>query len=200
MKNLRVDFLRQTLHQEISFFDNLSTSIAGQIATSGNMVHNGISEKLGITIQATSTFVAAFIVAFISQWKLTLILCCIPPLNVAVTLIGFRYVEKYDAQMYEFFGKADALAEEALSTIRAVHAFWAFPKLSSRYRDIVWNAKKNGGDQQTPLFMVIYPVQFFGILAGYGLAFWRGINMYSSGEVTEPGTVVTYVFVVPDDW
>lgn len=192
VKRFRVDFLRQTLRQEISFFDTLSSSIASQVATNGTLVHNGISEKLGITIQAVATLVAAFIVAFISQWKLTLILCCVPPLNVAVTMIGFRIVEKYDTRMLEFYGQADALAEEALSTIRTVHAFWAFPKLSARYKQIVHKAKKNGGDQMTPIFMVLYPVQFFGIFAAYGLAFWQGIKMYSAGEVTEPGTVVTY--------
>lgn len=47
---------------------------AVQATTNGNLIHSGIAEKLGLCVQALATFIAAFVVAFTSQWKLTLIL------------------------------------------------------------------------------------------------------------------------------
>ncbi|RGP61810.1 leptomycin b resistance protein pmd1 [Fusarium sporotrichioides] len=66
-KQLRIDFIRQILRQEISYFNKSSSSISGQITTNGNLISIGISEKFGTTIQAISIFVTAFIVAFAVQ-------------------------------------------------------------------------------------------------------------------------------------
>jgi len=40
-----------------------------QATTNGNLVNNGISEKLGLALMGIATFVAAFAVAFAVQWK-----------------------------------------------------------------------------------------------------------------------------------
>jgi ATP-binding cassette subfamily B (MDR/TAP) protein 1 len=65
-KTLRIDFLRQTLRQDIAFFDQSSNgAIAIQITTNGNLVNVGIAEKLGLAVQGIATFVAAFVVVSI---------------------------------------------------------------------------------------------------------------------------------------
>lgn len=189
VKQLRVDFVRQTLRQEISYFDSSSASISGQITANGNFVNAGISEKLGLTIQGISTFITAFIVAFIIQWKLTLIVCCIVPVNIAMTVIGVTVDTALELKMHKHYGEADALVEEAFSTIRTAHAYWAFPKLSRRFENILGEAKKVG-EKKTLLYAAVFPAEFFCIFAGYGLAFWQGIRLYNSGEITQPGTVV----------
>jgi ATP-binding cassette subfamily B (MDR/TAP) protein 1 len=62
-KSLRIDFLRQTLRQDIAFFDQSSNgAMAIQITTNGNLVNMGIAEKLGLGVQGLATFIAAFIV------------------------------------------------------------------------------------------------------------------------------------------
>lgn len=72
------DYLRAALRQEVSYYDqDVSGSISMQATSNGLMIQSGISEKLGLFVQSVSTFVAAFVVAFIAQWKLTLILFCI---------------------------------------------------------------------------------------------------------------------------
>lgn len=190
IKRLRVDFVRQSLRQEIPFFDSPSSSISSQITTNGNLVSNGISEKLGLTIQAISTFVAAFVVAFAVQWKLTLIVSAIVPLNIFVTIICVIYDTIYEYKMFEIYSQAGSIAEEAFSTIRTAHAFWAFPKLSSRFTHILAEAKKVG-DKKSLVYAILFPTEFFLIFAGYGLAFWQGMRMFKSGEISEPGAVVT---------
>jgi ATP-binding cassette subfamily B (MDR/TAP) protein 1 len=189
---MRVDFVRQTLRQEIPFFDSPTSSMSSQITTNGNLISNGISEKLGITIQALATFVAAFVVAFVVQWKLTLIVVAIVPVNIVVTIVCVFYDMVYEYRMFDIYSQAGTIAEEAFSTIRTAHAFWAFPKLSRRFTHVMEEARKVG-NRKSLIYAILFPTEFFCIFSGYGLAFWQGMRMYSTGEIEEPGTVVTYV-------
>ncbi|KPM36679.1 Multidrug resistance protein 1 [Neonectria ditissima] len=194
-KALRIDFVRQTLRQEISFFDSPSTSISGQITTNGNLINHGISEKLGLVITGLSTFITAFIVAFAVQWKLTLIVICIIPVNIIVTAVCVFFDIGYEYAMFDIYSRSGSLAEEAFATIRTAHAFWAFPKLSKRFTSILEDASKIGA-KKSLVYAILFPIEFFCIFAGYGLAFWQGIRMYASGEITQPGTVVTVIFAM----
>jgi ATP-binding cassette subfamily B (MDR/TAP) protein 1 len=87
--------------------------------------------------------------------------------------------------------EADKLAEEVFASIRNVHAFWAFPKLSGRFASIL-NDARILGNKKRPIYAGMFCVQFFCIYAGYGLAFWQGIRMYNRGEIKQPGDIVTY--------
>ncbi|TWU71353.1 hypothetical protein ED733_002989 [Metarhizium rileyi] len=194
-KELRVDFVRQTLRQEISFFDSPSASVSGQITTNGNLVNNGISEKLGLIVQALSMFVSAFVVAFAVQWKLTLITLAIVPLNAIVTLACIYVDALYEYKMFDIYAESGSLAEEAFATIRTAHAFWAFPKLTLRFNRILERARQIG-NKKSLVYAILFPVEFFSVIAGYALAFWQGMRMYASGEIQDPGTVVTVIFAV----
>ncbi|KAF4982491.1 hypothetical protein FDECE_17504 [Fusarium decemcellulare] len=194
-KSLRVDFVRHTLRQEVAFFDSPASSVPGQITTNGNLINQGISEKFGITIAALSTFVTAFIVAFAVQWKLTLIVISIVPVNIVVTIICVAIDIGYEYAMFDIYSGSSSLAEEAFSTIRTAHAFWAFPKLSRRFTDILEEARRIGR-KKSIVYIILFPTEFFCIFSGYGLAFWQGMRMYSEGEITQPGTVVTVIFAV----
>lgn len=92
--------------------------------------------------------------------------------------------------MFDVYSRSSSLAEEAFSTIRTAHAFWAFPKLSKRFTNTLEEARRIG-HKKSWVYMILFPTEFFCIFAGYGLAFWQGMRMYSEGEITQPGTVVT---------
>ncbi|KAG6301723.1 hypothetical protein E4U09_004665 [Claviceps aff. purpurea] len=195
IKNLRVEFVRQLLRQEIAFFDAQSVSVASQITANGNLIYHGISEKLGLVLQSLSMLIAAFVVAFVVQWKLTLITVAVMPMNTIIMLICICFDTKYEGQMFAIYNTSGSLAEEALSTIRTAHAFWAFPKLVARFEEILANARRVG-DKKSFVYAVLFPVEWFSITVGYALAFWQGMQMYSRGEIKEPGTVVTVISAV----
>lgn len=86
---IRQRYLRATLSQDVAFFDEGGQgSVSSQITTNGNMIQQGIGEKLGLTIQSASAFVAAFIVAFVTNAKLTGITVCIGECFIRSILIG----------------------------------------------------------------------------------------------------------------
>lgn len=146
-------------------------------------------------MQALASFIAAFVVAFAVQWKLTLILISIVPVNIVVTIVCVVYDTIYEYAMFDIYSESSSLAEEAFSTIRTVHAFWAFPKLSRRFTHILEEAQKVG-KKKSIIYAILFPTEFFCIFCGYALAFWQGIRMYERGEIAQPGTVVTVIFAV----
>ncbi|KAF5230359.1 hypothetical protein FANTH_13876 [Fusarium anthophilum] len=195
-RNVRLHFLKQSLSQEIAYFDLPDAgSISGQLTTNGNHVSGGIAEKLGLIVQAASTFVAAFIVAFVIQWKLTLIIICIVPTSLIVVMISLAMDTKYEHACMGIYAQAGLVAEEVFSSIRNIHAFWAFKSMSERYDTILQQAHKIGL-KKSPVLSVLYSFEFFCIYAGYALAFWQGIRRYATGEIAEPGSVVTVIFAV----
>ncbi|KAF7592531.1 hypothetical protein BBP40_012755 [Aspergillus hancockii] len=195
-KSLRIAFLTRLLQQDIGFFDaNESGSSVVQLTTNANLVNQGISEKLGFAIQGTATFVAAFTVAFVTQWKLTLITICIAPAILIVTSVCAAFLVKQENQILHVNSIAGSLAEEVLASMKTVHAFSAFSKLTDKYDAHAKEAKRMGLTQSLNM-AILYSAEFFFVYAGYGLAFWQGVRMYARGEINEPGKIITVIFAV----
>ena len=97
---------------------------------------------------------------------------------------------KYEIAGMDVYAKAGLMAEEVFFSIRNIHAFWAFGSMSNRYETMLRQAH-NVGHKKSPVLSVLYSFEFFYIYAGYSMAFWQGIRRYASGEITEPGKVIT---------
>ncbi|KLJ13581.1 hypothetical protein EMPG_11474 [Blastomyces silverae] len=195
-KALRVDFLEKTLRQDVNFFDSSNQgATAMHVTTNGNLVNQGIAEKLALTIQATSTFFAGFIIAFVAQWKLTLIGICIIPVLVVTMAICITIDTKQEATVLGFYNKAGALAEEAFSSIRTVQAFWAQPRLAKSYNEYLQLAHLEG-NKKSPNYGVLFSTEFFCTYSAFGLIFWQGVRFLARGEIDNPGTIVTVLFSI----
>ncbi|KKZ63523.1 hypothetical protein EMCG_02148 [[Emmonsia] crescens] len=195
-KALRIDFLEKTLRQDINFFDSSNQgATAMHVTTNGNLVNQGIAEKLALTIQATSTFFAGFIVAFVAQWKLTLIGICIIPVIIVTMAICITIDTKQEATILGFYSKAAALAEEAFSSIRTVQAFWAQPRLAKSYNDFLQLAHLEG-NKKSPNYGFLFSTEFFCTYSAFGLIFWQGVRFLARGEIEDSGTIVTVLFSI----
>ena len=106
----------------MTFHETISTSGAVSLALSShcNTIESGLSDKFGLSLQSTSTVFSAFVVAFVSQWKLTQVTSTIIP----ATVIGVGITAAFDSKLEDALNatKADAatVAEEILSSIRTV--------------------------------------------------------------------------------
>ncbi|KAL3419061.1 Leptomycin B resistance protein pmd1-like protein 7 [Phlyctema vagabunda] len=195
-KALRAAFFEKTLRQDIAFFESSSTgAVATQVTTNGNLIQQGIAEKLGLTVQAIATFVASFVIAFTVQWKLTLITLCIVPVIIIVTSIGAWIDAAQEGRILHLYSLAGMLAEEVFSSIRTVQAFWAHPRLSKEFDEHLAAAEKEGMRKSLNL-AILYSTEFFCVYCGYALAFWQGVRMYSRGEIQQSGDVITVLFAV----
>lgn len=180
VRNIRRRYLKSALSQEVAFYDQgTAGSISMQATSNGNLIQSGIAEKLALAFQSMATFVAAFIIAFISQWKLTLILLCIAPTLIILMGIVASIEAKIEGQMLETYGKAGAYAESVLSTTRTVHAFGLRERLVARYATYVAHARSLG-NKKSPLYGALFSIEYFVI---YGIYLFSSFTIVSQSSI-----------------
>ncbi|KAG6306964.1 hypothetical protein E4U45_005993 [Claviceps purpurea] len=194
--SLALVFLKAALSQEIAYFDlGAGGSIATQATTNGRLILGGISEKLGLTAQGLSAFITAFIVAFATNWKLTLITLCIAPATIGVMAVTAVMEAGHTTRILDIYAQANSFAEGVLSSARTVHAFEMRSRLVNKFDAYLAEAHRVG-DKISPLYGILFSSEYCIIYLGFGLAFWQGFQMYGRGEVESSGEIFTVLFSV----
>ena len=93
------------------------------------------------------------------------------------------------------YSRAGVLAQDAISSIKTIHAFGAQEKIVSRYDEYLQTAHDEG-KKKSPIYGVLFSVQTFLVMSGTALAFWEGFRLYRSGEISSVGPVFTVVLSV----
>ncbi|KAE8330307.1 multidrug resistance protein 1, 2, 3 [Aspergillus sergii] len=195
-RNIRHEYLKSALGQEVAFFDvGTGGSIATQATSNGRMIQGGISEKLGLALQGIAAFITAFIIAFVVQWKLTLICLCIAPATLIVNGVAGGFMGVYENEILEINMKANGFAESVLSSVRTAHAFEIREQLIDRFDEHLSSAHKTGS-KLSVIFGTFFSAEYCIVYLGYGLAFWQGIRMFSRGEIVETGGIFTVIMSV----
>ncbi|KAL8932767.1 MAG: hypothetical protein Q9216_006688 [Gyalolechia sp. 2 TL-2023] len=192
-KALRQAFLASILRKEIWYFDTQNGgSIATQVTTNGNKITQGTSDKLFLFVQAISTFLSAFVVALAVQWKLALITLTCVPLIFIVLAVAIGIDSVIESKVLRTFSSGAAIAQESISSVSTVQAFWAQDRMIKRYAEYLQLAHKQGS-RKSPLLGIVFSTEYFCSYGAVALAFWQGFRMYQSGEVSSIGTVFTVV-------
>ncbi|KAM0318999.1 hypothetical protein ACHAPQ_010515 [Fusarium lateritium] len=195
-RNIRHAYLKAALSQEVAFFDlGTGGSIAAQASSNGRLIQGGISEKLGLLFQGISTLVTAFIIAFIFQWKLTLICLCIAPATLIVNGAAAGIMAGHETNILEIHAQANSFAESILLNTRTIHAFEMRDRLVSKFNIFLTDAH-HVGNKISPHFGTLLSAEYCIVYLGYGLAFWQGIRMFSRGEIDQPGEIFTVLLSI----
>jgi ATP-binding cassette subfamily B (MDR/TAP) protein 1 len=143
VRKLRRAYLTSIIRQNMAFFDVLGPGEVTARITSGiNLIHEGITSKLALSITASATFVAAFVIAFVEYWKLALILTSVIAAMSATGTLGAKFAIQYTKRSLESYGSGAAVAEEAIGSIRHVVAFGIQEQLAQKYLKFVLIAEK----------------------------------------------------------
>jgi len=181
---IREQYLAAILRQNIAFFDKLGAGeITTRITADTNLVQDGISEKIALTLTAMATFVTAFVIAFIKYWKLTLILSSTVFAIVTVMAAGSIFIIKYNKQSLEAYALGGTVAEEVISSIRNATAFGTQAKLARQYDVHLTEAEVWGKKLKVVLAIMISGMMGI-IYFNYGLSFWMGSRFIIDGQMT----------------
>ncbi|KAF9884256.1 GTPase-activating protein [Aspergillus nanangensis] len=194
-QKIREHYLESILRQNMAYFDKLGAGeVTTRITADTNLIQDGVSEKVGLTLTAVATFVTAFIVAYVKYWKLALI--CSSTIVALVLCMGggSRFIVKYSKKSLDSYGAGGTVAEEVISSIRNATAFGTQDKLAKQYEVHLTEAEKWGTKTQIILgFMV---GSMFGIMfMNYGLGFWMGSRFLVDKEVNV-GQVLTVLMAI----
>ncbi len=87
-----------------------------------------------------------------------------------------------ESKVMRIYSKGGSIAQEAISTIRTVHAFWAQSKMIEKYDKYLKDAHTEG-KKKSILYGILFSTEYFCVYSGIALAFWQGYRMYRSGEI-----------------
>lgn len=195
-RSIRKAFLESLLRQEVWHFDKSGIgSAATQVTTNGNRINQGIAEKLANLFQGFGLLFSSFIVALAVQWKLALIICSIIPALILVIVICLGADAGIETKIVRLYSQGAVLAQDALSSIRTIHAFSAAAVILAKYDTFLQRAH-TVGDRRHWIYGVLFSTQNFLVISGTALAFWQGYRMFRSGEIDSVGTVFTVVLSV----
>ncbi|KAI4151420.1 MAG: hypothetical protein LQ340_003498 [Diploschistes diacapsis] len=194
-QKIREQYLAAILRQNIGFYDRLGAGeITTRITADTNLVQEGISEKVALTLTAMATFIAAFVIGFVKYWKLTLILMSTIFAIAAVMGGGSRFIVKFNKQSLQSYAVGGTVAEEVISSIRNAVAFGTQDKLARQYMTHLEEAERHGLKLKITLGFMIGGM-FWVLYLNYGLSFWMGSRYIVSGE-TSLSTVLTILLAV----
>lgn len=184
---IRAKYLEACLQQNMAFFDKLgSGEFTTRITSDANLVQDGISEKMGLTLTAISSFSTAFVIGFITYWKLTLILCAGVVAIIIIMAVGSVFIVKYENRALESYALGGTVAEEVISSIRTATAFGTQEKLAQQYDDHLVDAQK--WDMRAKLTIAVNIGAMFSIIyMNYALAFWAGSKYVVSQDIDVGG-------------
>lgn len=202
-KRLRDKYFAHLLRQDASFFD---TRQAGELSSRLNAdiqaIQSGTSEKVGMVLACVSFFVTAYIVSFISDWKLAAMLLSLIPAFLGLAAVGSAYTQRFMGAMSDSLAHASSIAQETLSNIAVVQAFSAGPRLEAKFAGRMHEAQVHGIKKAVAAAVQAGGLYFIAFSAN-ALAYWQGSRQIAkaySGDssASTVGKVYTVIFLLVD--
>ncbi|KXN70088.1 multidrug resistance protein 1 [Conidiobolus coronatus NRRL 28638] len=192
---IRNNYLQGLLRQEIAFFDYLGAGeVTTRIISDVNRVQEGISEKFVLIIHDFCTFLCGFIIAFCTDWRLSLMLLTLVPFVVFV-VTGMMIVGlKFSTKSLDKYSSAGTIAEECISTIRTITSFNLQNRMSKRYQTGLVEGEK-WSIKSTRIFALGVGAIFFILYCGYALAFFYGARLVA-WELSTPENIIQVFFAI----
>ncbi|KAK8036628.1 hypothetical protein PG994_015399 [Apiospora phragmitis] len=194
-QRLRAAYLKAILRQNVAYFDNLGAGeIMTRITADTNLVQDGISHKVALTLTAFATFCTGFIIAYVKFWKLALICTSTLVAFAAVMGGGSRFIVRFSTRSLQHYAVGSSLVQEVLGSIRTATAFGNHERLAAQYESQLKVVEKHGIRMQAVQALMVgamYTISFLN----YGLGFWQGSRFLVNGDM-DAGGILTVLMAI----
>ncbi|KAI3983520.1 hypothetical protein MKX01_038940, partial [Papaver californicum] len=190
--------LAAILRNEVGWFDeeeNNSSLVAARLATDAVDVKSAIAERISVILQNMTSLLTSFIVAFIIEWRVSLLILATFPLLVLANFVQQLSLKGFAGDTAKAHAKTSMIAGEGVSNIRTVAAFNAQDKILSLFCH----------ELRIPQIQSLRRSQFAGFLFGlsqlalYGseaLILWYGSHLVSQGASTFSKVIKAFIVLV----
>ncbi|KAL9856011.1 ABC transporter B family member 10 [Arabidopsis thaliana] len=184
------------LRNEIGWFDkvdNTSSMLASRLESDATLLRTIVVDRSTILLENLGLVVTAFIISFILNWRLTLVVLATYPLIISGHISEKIFMQGYGGNLSKAYLKANMLAGESISNIRTVVAFCAEEKVLDLYsKELLEPSERSFRRGQ--MAGILYGVSQFFIFSSYGLALCVG----SSPDLLKGNQMVVSVFELLD--
>ena len=160
---IRNTLFRSMLSKDAGWFDSRRTgALNNMLFDNMRKMQGGMTSKVPITLSWIAVAIVAYIIAFVTDWLITIVLFALVPLLFIIAFVMIRTVRIYSSKQTAAYGTAGSIANEVLGNIRTVLAF-----------------NKHGEAKRMGLIKTVASglsqgLTFLVINAIAGLAFWWG--------------------------
>ncbi|EAY95758.1 hypothetical protein OsI_17633 [Oryza sativa Indica Group] len=128
--------LSAILTNEVGWFDeeeNNSSLVAARLAVDAADVKSAIAERISVILQNMTSLMTSFIVGFIIEWRVALLILATFPLLVLANFAQQLSMKGFAGDTAKAHAKSSMVAGEGVSNIRTVAAFNAQNKILSLF-------------------------------------------------------------------
>ncbi|XP_044151680.1 ATP-dependent translocase ABCB1-like isoform X5 [Bufo gargarizans] len=194
---IRQKFFKAILHQDMSWFDSYQIgTLNSRLTEDMNTIYDGLSINVCIFGQFLTTVVTGITIGFVKGWKLTLVILAAGLLLFILVSLWTKIAASFTSKELKAYAKADAVAEEILTSIRTVASFNGQEKAMDKYNANLIVAKNDGVKKSIILNLSIgvSEISIFGI---YALIFsYANYLIIQEPENYNTGNVITIMFAV----
>ncbi|KAI8143268.1 putative ABC transporter protein [Fennellomyces sp. T-0311] len=185
-------YIHSILRQDMAWFDKAEEgSLTTRLATDTQMIQEGISEKLGTIIQMAAQVIAGFVIAFVNEWRVALVILASAPFMAIVGGAVAYFYTKYTKVAQDTYAQAGSIAEQVFGGIRTVYAFSLQDRFSQRY-DVELEKACATGIRRGLILGIQIGAFIFTLFCTYAISFWYGSKLIDEGSVS--GSVVLIAF------
>ena len=143
--NFRKEWFSALLRQDSAFHDVHSVSgMATAIAVASNKMKRGLGRKMGEGIQFGTTFVGGLVYAFISSWRVALVILALLPFVSFAAFALMQLNQSQTSNAQRAYMNAGAVSYGAVSSIRTVLSLNAVPEMIRQYSAATAEAYESG--------------------------------------------------------
>ncbi|KAG8051977.1 hypothetical protein GUJ93_ZPchr0001g31545 [Zizania palustris] len=132
IRRIRLMTFEKVVNMEIEWFDhpeNSSGAIGARLSADAAKVRGLVGDALQLVVQNTTTLIAGLVIAFVSNWELSLIILALIPLIGLNGWIQMKFIQGFSADAKMMYEEASQVANDAVSSIRTVASFSAEEKV-----------------------------------------------------------------------
>ncbi|KAI6228041.1 hypothetical protein M3Y95_00580600 [Aphelenchoides besseyi] len=196
IRRIRVEYLKSILRQNASWFEkNQSGALNTKLNDNIERIHEGIGDKLGLLIRNAVHFTLGQFVAFYWNWRMALPLSVLSPIIAVAMSISARWISSAARKELEVYGKAGAVAEEAIGSVRTVAAFNGQETEVERYRQSLYEGMRSGLKKGFHSGL-LNGFLLFTVMFCMGSAILYGSYLYSIGIIETPGDIFVVLLAI----
>ncbi|KAM0934126.1 putative ABC-type xenobiotic transporter [Dioscorea sansibarensis] len=186
------------LKNEIAFFDDMNNAsgiLSSRLETDATLLKTIVADRSTILLQNVGMIVTSFIIAFILNWRLTLVMLATYPLMVSGHISEKLFMQGYGGNLSKTYLKANMLATEAVSNIRTVAAFCSENKVIDLYAGELEEPSKHSF-RRGQAAGIFYGVSQFFLFSSYALALWYGSVLMGKELASFKSVIKTFMVMI----
>ncbi|CAL1357783.1 unnamed protein product [Linum trigynum] len=190
--------LAAILRNEVGWFDeeeHNSSLVAAKLATDAADVKSAIAERISVILQNMTSLLTSFIVAFIIEWRVSLLILGTFPLLVLANFAQQLSLKGFAGDTAKAHAKTSMIAGEGVSNIRTVAAFNAQDKILSLFCHEL-RIPQLHSLKRSQISGLLFGLSQLALYASEALILWYGSHLVSRGVSTFSKVIKVFVVLV----